>query len=144
MAISREMFESSGEKKTMKLTPLSEGATFNLCYKCKRKFVNINFFPCFLISFSSLLIFLLHQLFALSDLPAEWFFKWLFERLLIHRLITNYSSYYSFVSFLNEIPQPKQEKWQKTWNWTLMSWIPLCFLFMNCIPYWTHLYCSFM
>lgn len=78
----------------------------------EKLFVSINICPwCLVFLFN--LSFLLHLQFALSDLPAEWFFKWLFETLLIGKLITSCPSYCSFVSFLNEIPQPKLEMWLK-------------------------------
>lgn len=130
-----------GKKLTLKLALIMKGTAL----KWKRNTVSGHKFLSFflLISFS-IYLFLLHLPFALSDCPAVWFLKWLFEMLLIHRLITNYPSYCSVVSFLNGIPQAKQEMWVKTSNWTLMSSILLCFLFMNCIPHGIHLLCSFM
>lgn len=131
-----------GKNQTIQLAPVIESTTFNHWYKCKRNSVCEHKFISLVSDFLFKLpyFFILHLLFALSDPSAEWFSKWIFEMLLIQGVITNYPSYCTFMSFLNGIPQPKLEKWLKTWNWTLMSSIPLCFLFRNRITCWIHLY----
>lgn len=78
-------------KITAKLIPVIKSPTFK--HQCKRK--RSSAYEQKYCSAASNLSFLLHLQFTLSVLPTEWFLIWLFETLLIGRLITGYPRYCS-------------------------------------------------